>query len=343
MTTSTVPQWWAEHLSAVVEAATRAPSSHNAQPWRFRLHGDALELHADRSRALPVADPKGREMLLACGAALLHVRLAVAHLGRAAQVTLLPTGAGTDLLARVVPAGPRTAAPDDEELHDAIPRRRMNRYAFTDEPLPRSVTVALADEADREGAELRLAERPGLRRALADLVVTADRAQSSDPAFRAELAGWARPAGSGEADGVPASAYGMSARSAQAAPFVLRDFGAGSDDAGGGPDRPDEAPEREPAILVLVTPGDGPADWLRAGQAMERVLLRATVLGVSASFLNQPLELPGARSRVREELGVPGHPQIVMRLGVGREVPPTPRRPVVDVLDREAIDDKEQP
>ena len=67
-----------EILRDAVRGAVRAPSSHNTQPWLFRLVGDdALELYADRTRALPVVDPRDRELTISCGAALFHVRAAL--------------------------------------------------------------------------------------------------------------------------------------------------------------------------------------------------------------------------------------------------------------------------
>ena len=64
-----------------VSYAVLAPSGHNTQPWRFRFDDDAIELHADRTRALPVIDPDDREMTISCGTALLHLRLALEHAG----------------------------------------------------------------------------------------------------------------------------------------------------------------------------------------------------------------------------------------------------------------------
>lgn len=59
-----------QKLGALVRYAVRAPSSHNSQPWLFRVVGDTLELRADRGRRLPVVDPEDRELTISCGAAL---------------------------------------------------------------------------------------------------------------------------------------------------------------------------------------------------------------------------------------------------------------------------------
>ena len=70
-----------------------------------------------------------------------------------------------------------------------------------------------------------------------------------------------------------------------------------------------------------------------AGQALARVLLRARVEDVWASFLNQPIEVPYLRMKLREQMaGTFGSPQAVLRLGFGEGVKPTPRREVEEVL-----------
>jgi hypothetical protein len=82
---------------------------------------------------------------------------------------------------------------------------------------------------------------------------------------------------------------------------------------------------------VLGTDGDDPAAWLAAGQAMQRVLLEATLRGLSASFLNQALELEHFR-RPFTQLARRGYPQLVLRFGYGPPAPATPRRAVAEVL-----------
>jgi hypothetical protein len=86
------------------------------------------------------------------------------------------------------------------------------------------------------------------------------------------------------------------------------------------------------ALLVLSTPRDGTAEWLRAGEALQRVLLRATASGLFASYFAQPIEAPELRRRLADAIGDPGAPQVVFRLGYGLEPRPTPRRSVDEVL-----------
>lgn len=95
-----------------------------------------------------------------------------------------------------------------------------------------------------------------------------------------------------------------------------------------------ELPEPPPGLLVICTPSDHRADWLRAGQALHHALLAASAAGVSASFLGQVLEIPLLRSRLATDLDLPGSPQVMLGLGCvqGSLPAPTPRRPPAEVL-----------
>ena len=62
------------------------------------------------------------------------------------------------------------------------------------------------------------------------------------------------------------------------------------------------------------------------------MLLLARSENIWCSFLNQPIEVPELRGRVRDVLKKQGFPQLLMRMGYGQEIKPTPRRPVEEVM-----------
>jgi hypothetical protein len=317
------------HAEEIVRAAARAPSHHNAQPWAFRVTPGAVEVWADRSRRMPVADPADRQLLFGVGAAVYGVRLALAQLSARVRARLLPDRREPDLAAVVEVVGVGGPTEAEARLYAELDRRQTVRGPFTDDPLPVPLQVTLAEVAEAEGAGLRWVVAPGERRGLAALAVTAEREQQADPAFRAELARWVGTHEGGNA-GIPAATLGPTAGAGHAAEFPLRDFTAGHPDMAGW----DERPEAHPTVVALTTPGDGPADWLRAGQALHRLLLVSNAAGVAASYLNQPLEIDRLRARVRDELRLDDHPQLILRLGrpAGPTKALTPRRPPAEML-----------
>ncbi len=307
----------------------QAPSSYNTQPWVLRIVGPTCELWADRSRALPVVDPEGRELVISCGAALHHLRVAIARSGYTPLVAVLPEPATPDLLARIE-LGPRVVPSDDiVAFSSAIDRRATNRFAFHPKPVPPQVVLALREAADDDGAWLVAVLGVEHRHAMADVIAEADRLQWHDHAFRSELARWLRPNSDEGSDGMPGYAQGLSDLAAHLGPLIVRTFDRGDGQAA----KDHELAEGAPLLAVLGTMGDGPRDWLAAGEALSRVLLRATTLQLAASFLNQPIEIPSLRARVAEQVGVDGSPQLLLRIGYpATEARATPRRAVEDVL-----------
>jgi nitroreductase len=108
----------------------------------------------------------------------------------------------------------------------------------------------------------------------------------------------------------------------------LRDFGRGRRPAS----RPTVAITDQPLLLLLSTPLDSTQDSLRAGMAMQRVLLAATAAGLAATFLDQALEHPELRWLLRDPVRGTGIPQVLLRIGYPTgEFTPTPRRPADEV------------
>ncbi|MFA1547722.1 Acg family FMN-binding oxidoreductase [Actinomadura chokoriensis] len=308
----------------LVTAAIAAPSVHNTQPWLFRLDEDAsvMELRADPDRGLPVIDPSGRALHLSCGAALFNLRLAIRVTGHLPVVDPFPDAAAEPVLlasVRAVDATMPTAG--QTELYATIPHRRTNRRPFGKRRVPQVVRDELVAAAREEGVALGL-PGPQTTAYLLSLIAAADAKLVADPAYLAELARWTPDRTRG--DGIPWYAFGPRP-SGHGLP--LRDFGPAGPAAG----REVDDFAARPQLGVLLTRGDGPRDWLRAGQALQRVLLTATRRGVATSMLSQILD---ARCTGADEPKAHGHIQAIIRFGYGPLVPGTPRRPFPEVLER---------
>ena len=349
-----------DDVAYVVAAAARAPSVHNSQPWQFRVRGNALELYADRGRMLRRVDPGGREMLISCGAALYGLRLGMRSVGYLPEVELLPDPAQPGLVARVRPVGRARPSAAEWDLIAAVPHRHTHRGPFAPGRVPARLLDALVHDAAAEGADLHLVSWPADVAVLAELTEAASRGQEADPGIRAELREWTRSEASSARDGVPARAW--------AGPSWLDEPGQSADPPPAGPPpadpplagpplagrRPQEQPahERLPqrdfglrgglpaggplpsATAVLTTASDEPADWLAAGQALDRLLLRAAARWVFASLHSQPLESPRLRAAVRDRLHLDGVPQMLLQFGRANVAPATARRPAAELIDR---------
>ena len=322
------PTRGADQLRLLLELAILAPSTHNSQPWRFSIvDDDTVEVRSDARRMLPRIDPLGRQRLMSCGAALFHIRLGLRRYGWFDEVEYLPEPSEPDLVARVMRGRRLQPSARDLELFAAIPHRRTNRAPFLLRPVGRALGDELIREAATEGAWLvRL--HPHDKLEVASIIADADRRQFSDAVFRRELGRWLRPRGSRKRDGIPMARRDVPSALPVAGLALLRRF-----DVGGGiAARERELATRSPMLAVLGTRLDEPRDWITAGEAMEAVLLRATHLGLSASFLNQAVEEPELRRAIAVAARGAGAPQLILRFGWGSAVSATRRRSVDEVL-----------
>jgi len=142
-------------IRAAVELGSHAPSLHNSQPWRWRLDGRNLLLQADLRRWLPATDADGRDLVVSCGAALHHTRVALAASGVHAAVHRIPDPQRPDDLA-ALELSPRPPVDGDVELAATILHRRTDRRRFSTWDVPESMQAALVQRAADQGALLRV-------------------------------------------------------------------------------------------------------------------------------------------------------------------------------------------
>ena len=313
----------ADQMNLLLSYAVLAPSSHNTQPWRFKIVDNTISLYADRTRALPANDPNDRELTISCGCALMNLRVAAAHEGVGVTCDITPDPNDEDLLA-VISFDKEDKPPRNEaDLFKAIEERRTYRKRFESQDVPTPILDALTDVATEEKARLKVIESEDKRQKIATLVSEGDSIQWENPSWRRELAAWMHPRRRGDGLTVP----GLVAPIAQA---VVRTF-----DMGNGVGAKDkQLVDESPVLALLSTDGDDIKDWLAAGQALERILLNAYSKGLQASYLNQPIQVVSLRPKLQNLMGEVGYPQILLRLGFPTNViDAAPRRSLDEVID----------
>ena len=319
-------------LHRILGRACRAPSVHNSQPWRWRVDDGGVTLIADPARQLMRIDPEGRDLVLSCGSALHHLRVAALAEGYRCRVRRDPYGAGQNVLA-VVELVACDVTPEAVAAADLIERRRTDRRRFSSWALPEERLDALVDAAADESVRAVPVTGQAMRRRLVEILGRAAREQQLDWSAVDETAAWT---GTRATDGVPPDNVPRRLDAERHADPVGTRYPSGTlvDDS----DDHAEPGYDESRLLVLCTDGDETLDRLRAGEALSAVLLAATRQGLASVPLSQATEVHLTRRLLQDEilLGV-AIPQIVVRLGwrpVSYEpVPATPRRPLAEVLE----------
>jgi nitroreductase len=320
-----------QQLEFLTQYAVMAPSVRQSQPWRFEIRNGVVELQAARERHLPKSDPDQRELIISCGAAMQNFVAAARHFGWHPHVEILP--AGTDLLARMSLLHHREPLEMDTILFYALHKSAVVPRPFKGSRIvPMGLLSELVLLANDDATWLTILKDSNARETVGGLVSEGNLIQYRDREFRAELAEGIKPSRlqpwrrairfSEDAGPLAARFEALRMMYMDRGPVFARQ------------DR--ELALNAPVLAVLGTHNNDPRAWLRAGQTLATVLLRCLSIGVHASFLNQPVQLPALRTRLCQELGLDGHPQMLFCLGYAESEASGKSRALHDVA-REAF------
>lgn len=322
-----------EQIVFLLHFATRAPSTYNTQPWKFRVSVDGVDVFADYTRRMPVADPGGREMLMSIGAAVMNLRVAAAHFGYLCAVVYNHSGSSEEPLAsvRLTPG----IVHDPDALHLAslfgsITRRHTNRHPFLLSRIPSAVLDRVVQLA--EGTEVVVvSSTDGARNSrIADVVSRGDKELMGNPDYRRNIAAWLHAQSSSHVDGLPAHAFGFDGRLVTIAPWATRVIDIGKIRAAHDKNLCLEAPG-----LIALCSEDGVPQYVEVGELLEQMLLMLAQEGLHTSYFNMPIQVPALRMQLQEILGAAAPPQLLLRVGYSLSEPiQTPRRPLEDVMMR---------
>lgn len=314
-----------ELIKDTVRSACRAPSLHNSQPWQWVIDQDQLQLFLDPKRMMS-SDRSGREAVISCGAALDHLRVAMAAAGWRTVVERFPNPNNANHLASITFAPMDYVTDGHRRRASAIWARRSDRLPFGAPADWESFEPVLRNSIDRDDVRLDILGDDARPR-LAEASQLAESLRLYNSTYHAELSLWTAPFEASE--GIPYSALVSAAEGDRV--DVGRVFPVSHHS-----ERRTEIPEDDSTIVVLSTDTDTRADALATGEVLSIVLLESTVAGLATCPLTHVTEVQVTREIVKTLLGDDSIPQILIRVG---EAPafdgppsPTPRRPVEDVL-----------
>ena len=307
---------------ACIEEASKAPSSHNSQPWKFKVqeHADddnlTVDVFADGTLRLVRTDIDGRELMISCGAVLYSLTLAIRSKGYSCEVNYANISQckikEAFLVASILVKSKKTTttAGDDnaEALIRQIPKRVTYRGDFSTNKLAESELEAISKAiASEEGAWLQIVS-PERRKLLADMIYDANDLQWRDPAWRNELASWVRPYSSGDGLHIGPGILSPVVRLFISWFKFVGDF-QGTNDR--------NLALAGPVLAVIGCSSADPISWLKLGQALQKGLLVASSMDIFVSFFNQPLQVQQFGGlAVSEIIDRPaGYPCLIIRLG----------------------------
>lgn len=315
----------AHDYASLVRYATLAASSHNTQPWKFKLEPSRIVILPDLSRRCPAVDPDDHHLYASLGCAAENLLVA-------AQAAGLKGHYSYDASASSLQVDFEAAPPLRSALFEVIPRRQCSRAEYDGSSLSAEQFRQLEEAGHGNGVSVMLLTDSRRKEQVAQYVAEGNTTQFGDVAWTEELKSWIR-FNARDAVRTGDGLYGPVMGSPDVHRllgmlFMRFAFSAKSQN------RKDIRHIRSSAaIAVFFSEADDKPHWIEAGRCYERFALQAAALDLRTAFINQPVEVPALRPQFARFLGMGNQrPDLIVRIGHGCEMPRSLRRPVEQVL-----------
>jgi hypothetical protein len=292
-----------EQLKFLLEYAVLAPSTKNTQPWHFSIGEHTIGVFADLSRWQPVADRGRRELYISLGCALENLLVAGEQFGFRPEVSYFPQSSNEELAATVTfhPDGSQPPTGRAGLTVGNITARHTHRGLYRDEPVAKEVQAHLRCRCIGTGVRLDLIDDPAIRFQVVELNLHADEMEFADPAFRSELGHW-----------VGQGAFGTPGLLSRLAGFLVARLNLGRVVGG----RNAAVLSSAPLVGLISAQTDDRVSQVRTGQALERLWLHATGIGMALQPMSQALEIPSLRAELATVIPDSGWvPEQLFRIG----------------------------
>jgi len=287
-----------EQARFLLRYAILAPSSHNSQPWEFAVEDEKVLVYADESEWLEVADADKRELYFSVGCALENLLVATDHFGLGATVDYLSEDSSKVAEVTLDTDG---SSSYPTELFRAITERRTNHNVYHDRRIEDDVLDSLERTVEEDGVELLKVMGGEEMEKITELQTRADEKQFDDPAYRKELGRW-----------IGSGALGANWLMARVGQLAVTHLDLGESEG----EKNSKLLKSAPVIAFVATSTDDREARVKAGQAFERLFLKATSEGVAVHPMNQILQVPELKDELTKLLSpADTNFQLMFRLG----------------------------
>ncbi|PID60464.1 MAG: nitroreductase [Gammaproteobacteria bacterium] len=316
----------------LIHLASRAPSGHNSQPWKFRIRDNTIEIHPDFDCALPVVDPDNRELYISLGCAAGNIGVAASRFRYRHHLSIEQDPGGTHYLAIELM---ESDSIDADPLFHWIEKRQTNRTVYNGTSMDDETLKQLESITRESGTSvhfLRNGEPDFMT--VRELILEGNERQMNDPAFKNELLSWIRFNRRETArlrNGLTYETMGSPPTPRFIGKAIVGQFLK--------PARQNASDIRKidsSSHLVLLTtaPNDIP-QWILTGMTLQKLLLKLTECGLACAWLNPPCELESLSAELRSRLPAVDdeYPMIILRIGYADSVPFSPRKDIDDIME----------
>ncbi len=311
----------------MIENAVRAPSSHNSQPWLFKINEESIEIHPNYRKSLPIVDNDNRELFVSLGCALENLCISAAMRGYDNKTEISKDGIIKVYLLK------NNEVTADSLLFNQIYIQQTNRGVFDGNKIGEDKITVLRNLSKQESVNIYFYEN-GLSEfdSIKAYIEKGNRSQMKDKEFKKELKSWMRfnkKHSENTNDGLSYLVFG--------APNLPRFISKPVMSLALHENiqvKSDNKKVSSASHLVLFTVKNNTLpDWINLGRTLQRFLLKSTCMDIAHSYYNQPNEISSLSADMVKDLNLDGeYPVILLRIGYGNKMPYSKRKSISKVL-----------
>ena len=310
----------------IASYASKAPSVHNTQPWKFHITDSTITVLPNLDVALPVVDRNNRELFISLGCAVENLCIAASYFGYTTHIIECSIEA-------IILELTKNALTIEDSLFHQIEKRQTNRNIYNGNKISDGILQQLQSIPKENGIQFYFTEiNTPFANTITQYIMKGNEIQMADIAFKNELLSWMRF----NKKQVEATHNGLSylvfgnppLPRILARPIVSLFL---KPNAQNKSDR--KKIDSSSHFVVCATQRDTIEEWINLGRTLHRFLLKVTEIGISYAFLNQPCEVAALAFDLREKLPVnKEHPTLIMRIGYAKQIPYSPRKKIETLL-----------
>lgn len=315
-------------FKAMIEAAIKAPSGHNTQPWLFKIHKSQIEIYPNLKESLPVVDKNNRELFISLGAATENLCVMAAHLGYSTSITIEQTEP------KIIVDLNKAHSTIKDDLVLQIEERQTNRKIYDGRIIPTDILQILNNIKLYENINCyTIGKEDSIYSTLKRFVLRGNDVQMNDNAFKEELLKYMR-FNNKEVEqnptGLTYKVMGAPGLPAIISKPVIKSYLK--------PDKQNKSDlekiESSSNLILFTTKDNTLTDWVNLGRSLERYLLKVTELHISYAFMNQPCEVEELAEELQRTIPIikGEYPTLILRLGYADKAPYSPRKNINDVI-----------
>jgi nitroreductase len=319
-----------DKMRFLIRFAVLASSSHNSQPWKFRINHQSILVLADSTRRLRESDKNDRQLFLSIGCAIKNILIAADYYGLGKTVTYFPDKNDRQYAARIdIDFSISIAKPAENHLVFAITKRVSNRNKYS-EKLPSDDFLKKIRELESQSLKISVITSQKIQHQLADIILDAGTTAMENRGFRYELSRYVKSNITASKIGMPAFGMGILTFPSLFAPAMIRFLNMNKLNR-----RNDERILKNftPAFCIISTETDTEEDWLKVGEVYEEIALNACWHDMKTDVWAAPIQIDNFYKEIQRVMKMDFRPQFLFRIGyTDKNTHHSPRLSVSEVM-----------